>query len=300
MNEMAVFVRVVETGSFSEAARQTGSTPSAISRSIARLERALKTHLLQRTTRKLRLSDSGVAVYKHCRDMVASAHAAMEISGKLSDVPEGRLHISIPRAVGQFLVHPHIPAFLAAFPLVDVILRLEDRDFDLIDERIDLAFRITDEPPSGLMGRRLMRIDHIICATPAYLAQYGTPVHPHDLKHHSCIAPGTEAMDSRWKFSLDGRTANVDVQGRYTVNDSFAILDVVLHHQGIGALPYFVARDAVHEGAVVPLLQEWTLGTNFSGDVWILYPRTRHLPPKIRSFVDFIARRLPDPAQFAR
>jgi len=296
LDEMATFVRVVDSGSFSEAARQLGSTPSAVSRAIARLERALKTRLLQRTTRKLRLSDSGQGVYRHCRDMLDSAHAAVEVSGQLSGEPAGKIRISVPRALGRFLVHPCIPDFLALHPKVDVVLRLEDHEVDLIDGQIDLAFRITDEPPPGLMGRRLMRIEHIICATPDYLAAHGTPAHPHELKKHSCIALGEDAVDSRWKFSKDGRTVSVDIDGRYTANHTGVRLDAVLHHIGIGGMPYFIARPALEEGRVRQLLPDWTFKTNYYGDAWMLYPPTRYLPPKLRAFIDFVSARLADDA----
>lgn len=299
MYEMAIFVKVVDTGSFSEAARQLGATPSAVSRSIARLERELKTRVLQRTTRKLRLSDSGVEIYKHCRDMMDSAHAAMEVSGKHDDEPAGKIRISAPRALGRFLIHPHIPAFLARYPKVDVVLRLEDQYLDLIDEQIDLAFRITDEPPPGLMGRRLMRIEHIICATPAYLAAQSTPLHPRDLKHHSCIALGENAIDSRWKFRKDNKTTSVDIEGRYTANHTGVRLDAVLHHLGIGGLPYFIAKPALDEGLIEQVLPDWIFQTNYYGDAWILHPPTRHIPPKVRSFIDFMTQVTGDKASLA-
>jgi DNA-binding transcriptional LysR family regulator len=148
---MAIFVKVVETGSFSEAARQLGSSPSAVSRSISRLEKALATRLLQRTTRKLRLSDGGEEVFKRCQEMVNAARSVMEISGQFTDEPEGVVRLSVPKAVGRIVIHPHIPEFLRRYPKVDVELLLEDRQVDLIDDHVDLAIRITDRPPAGLV-----------------------------------------------------------------------------------------------------------------------------------------------------
>lgn len=290
--EMAIFVKVVETGSFSGAARQLGFTPSVVSRSVARLERELKTQVLLRTTRKLRLSDSGVEVYKHCCQMLESAYAAMEVSGTFSAEPAGKLRLCAPRALGRFLIHPHIPAFLARYPQVDVVFRMEDHAPDLMAEQIDLAFCITDEPPPGLMGRRLMRIEHIVCATPAYLARHGTPLHPHELKQHSCIALSEDVVDSRWKFSKEGKTATVDVEGRYTANHTGVRLDAVLQHLGIGGLPYFTARQALEEGLVCQVLPDWTFRTNYYGDAWVLYAPTRHVPPNVRVFIDHIAGQL--------
>lgn len=292
MGEMAVFVKVVETGSFSEAARQLAATPSAISRSVSRLEKALGTRLLQRTTRKLRLSESGQEVYVHSLAMVNAAQAAMAVSGRLDHEPQGIVRLSTPKAVGRFVIHPHMPDFLARYPKVDVNLLLDDRYVDLIDDRIDLAIRITDQPPPGLMGRRLLNIEHMLCATPQYLAQHGTPQHPHDLKAHSCIYLGEEPGDSRWKFRQGNKQVSVDVHGRYAANHTGVRLDAVLHHIGIGSLPYFTARHALQQGLVVQVLPDWTFRNNYCGELWILYPPTRHLPPKLSVLVQFLAERL--------
>nr|BFE95251.1 LysR family transcriptional regulator [Pseudomonas brassicacearum subsp. brassicacearum] len=216
--EMAIFVKVVETGSFSEAARQSGSSPSAISRSISRLEKALATRLLQRTTRKLRLSDGGEEVFKRCQEMVAAARSVMEISGQFTQEAEGRIRVSVPKAVGRFVIHPHMPEFLRRYPKVDVELFLEDRQVDLIDDHVDLAIRITDQPPVGLVGRQLLTIDHLLCATPQYLAEHGTPTHPHDLLEHSCIYLGVTPNDARWKFKKGSKSVTVGVHGRYAAN----------------------------------------------------------------------------------
>ncbi|MDP2147458.1 MAG: LysR family transcriptional regulator, partial [Pseudomonas sp.] len=172
LGEMAIFVKVVETGSFSEAARQLGASPSAVSRSISRLEQALATRLLQRTTRKLRLSEGGEEVFKRCQEMVSAARSVMEVSGQYTHEAEGLVRVSVPKAVGRFVVHPHMPEFLRRYPKVDVQLILEDRQVDLIDDNVDLSIRITDSPPPGLVGRQLLPIEHLLCATPQYLAAH--------------------------------------------------------------------------------------------------------------------------------
>ena len=170
LTEMVVFVKVVEAGSFSAAARQLGSSPSAVSRSIARLEKALAIRLLQRTTRKLRLSDAGEEVFRRCREMAGAAQAVMDLSGRFTREAEGLIRVSVPKAVGRYVIHPHMPEFLRRYPKVDVQLILEDRYVDLIDDNVDLSIRITDEPPPGLVGRELFPIEHLLCATPQYLA----------------------------------------------------------------------------------------------------------------------------------
>jgi DNA-binding transcriptional LysR family regulator len=283
---------VVETGSFSETARQMGATPSAISRAISRLEKVLGTRLLQRTTRKLRLSESGQQIYVNCLDMVNAAQAVMESSGQFHSEPQGTVRMSVPKAVGHFMLHPHMPEFFQRYPKIDVQMLLEDRYVDFIDDGVDLAIRITDHPPGGLMGRRLIEINHLLCATPQYLAEHGTPEQPQDLKQHSCIYLGEQPSDSKWKFQQGSKTITVQVSGRYSANHTGIRLDAALKHIGIASLPYFVARHALQDGRLIQVLPDWYFKTYYSGDAWLLYPPTRHLPPKLSVFIQFLAEKL--------
>ena len=288
LGEMAIFVKVVETGSFSEAARQMGASPSSVSRSISRLEQALAARLLQRTTRKLRLSEGGEEVFKRCQEMVNAARSVMEISGQFTHEAEGLVRISVPKAVGRFVIHPHMPEFLRRYPKVDVQLILEDRPVDLIDDNLDLILRISDSPPPGLVGRPLFPIEHLLCATPQYLAEHGTPEHPHDLLNHSCIYLGETPADARWKFRQAGKTVTVGVRGRYAANHTGVRMDAVLQHVGIGSLPYFTARHALEAGEVVQVLAQWDFIASYHGEVWLLHSPTRYLPPKLRVFIDYL------------
>ncbi|HFI1947762.1 TPA: LysR family transcriptional regulator [Yersinia enterocolitica] len=294
LSEMAIFVKVVETGSFSAVARQLGGSPSAISRSVSRLEKALATRLLQRTTRKLRLSESGEEVFKRCNAMLNAANSVMEISGQYSQEPEGLIRVSVPKAVGRFVVHPHMPEFLQRYSKIDVQLILDDRYVDFIDENVDLVIRITDQPPPGMVGRQLMNIEHLLCATPEYLAAQGTPLHPHDLAQHSCIYLGETPGDARWKFRQGTKAITVAVKGRYAANHTGVRLDAVLQHIGIGSLPYFTARTTLQQGQLVQVLPEWRFISSYSGGLWLLYPPTRYLPAKLRVFIDYIVGRLRD------
>lgn len=292
LQEMAIFVKVVETGSFSETARQLGNTPSAISRAISRLERALGTRLLQRTTRKLRLSESGKQVYAYCLEMVNAAQAVIDNSGKFNSEPHGTVRISVPKAVGHYLLHPHIPEFLERYPKVDVQMLLEDKLIDFIDDEIDLAIRITNEPSLGLKGRKLIEIDHVIVATAEYLEKNGVPQQPQDLKEHQCIYLGEQASDSKWKFQKENKTTSVSVKGRYSANHTGIRLDAALKHMGIASLPYFVARHSLETKALIQVLPDWYFKTYYSGDAWLLYPPTRYLAPKIEVFIHFLAEKL--------
>lgn len=286
--DMAVFSRVVDAGSFSAAARQLGVTPSAVSRQVARLEGVLRVRLLERTTRKLRLTQAGTAVFSRCQDMVAAAREVLALSDTHTATPRGLVRVSMPKAIGRLVVHPLMPSFLRLYPEVDVQLVITDRTVDLFEEAIDLAIRITDEPPSGLAGRPLMRIRHLICASPSYLAEHGTPLHPRDLAQHSCIYLGENEFDRHWRFRHTGEEVRVKVSGRYAANHSEVRLEGALQSMGIASLPKFTARAALAAGELVPVLVDWEHATDYAGMAWLLYPPNRFLAPKLRVWIDHL------------
>ncbi len=289
---MAIFVAVVKAGSFSEAARQLGYSPSSISRSVKQLEKGLGVCLLQRTTRKLRLSDSGEEVYQYCLAMDNAAQEAMMLSNNQLASDKGLIRVSAPKAVAYSLIHPHVPDFLNDHPEIDLQLILNDEELDQIDHKIDLMFRITHNPPPGMMGRRLMPINHIVCATESYLQTHGEPEHPRDLEKHSCISLGETAADSKWRFIKGTSTTQIQVRGRYIANHTRVRLEAMLSGLGVASVPYFVAKEALASGQAKQVLSEWTFDTSYCGDLWMLYPPTRYLPIKVKKFVEHIAGRI--------
>lgn len=290
--DLALFVQIVEQGSFSAVARLTGTTPSAVSRSVSRLERELGSKLLHRSTRKLRLSDAGKTVYAHALEMLESARLAMDAAGSAQQVAQGKLTLSVPKAVGRFVIHPLMSEFLARFPQVDVCLRLEDRYLDLIDDGIDLALRITHSPSPGLHGKPLMPVSHLICATPHYLRQHGAPQNPQDLRDHSCISLGETPADARWKFRREGKTEIVQTRGRYAANHTAVRLDAVKQNLGIGSLPLFTAREALERGEIVQVLAEWEFISSYSGELWLLWAGNKHMPARMRAMIDYLSEKI--------
>jgi DNA-binding transcriptional LysR family regulator len=232
--------------------------------------------------------------------MVQAARSVMDMSGRFGGEAEGLIRVSVPKAVGRFVIHPHMPEFLHRYPKVDVQLILEDRHLDLIDDQVDLAIRITDQPPPGLAGRPLIPIEHLICATRDYLEQHGWPQHPHDLAAHSCIYLGENANDRRWKFRKGDETETVTVHGRYVANHTEVRLEGVLQHLGIGSLPYFTARRALEAGDIVQVLPDWEFIASYYGMAWLLYSPTRYLSPKLRVFIDYLVECLADEPRLPR
>ncbi|MCB1957532.1 MAG: LysR family transcriptional regulator [Rhodocyclaceae bacterium] len=290
--DLAVLVHVVEAGSFSAAARRLATTPSAISRQVARLEAALGLRVLERTTRSLRLTEGGAEVHRHAREMLRAALAAGEVSGGTPEAPRGLLRVSAPKALARQVIHPLVPPFLARFPDVDVQLMLTDGDTDLIRDGVDLAVRITDAPPPGLAARRLMTVRQGLYASPAYLARQGTPDHPMALAGHQCIYLGETADDNLWRFRRGGETAQVRVRGRYVANHTEVRREGIEAGLGIGSLPDFAARAALEAGRIAPVLADWHLETAYQGGVWILYLPGAHPSPKARAFIDHLVAQL--------
>ncbi|PVX73138.1 LysR family transcriptional regulator [Paraburkholderia unamae] len=293
--DLATFARVVEAGNFSVAARQLGSTPSTVSRQMQRLERALGTRLLERSTRSLRLTEAGAEVYRHCADMVEAAAGAADAASRLTGRPHGRVSISAPISFAQSVIHPLISGFLRAYEEVAVQLMFTDRDVDPVRDSVDIVIRPTPTPPPGLAARRLGTLRWMPCASPAYLRARGTPAHPRDLARHDCLYLGETPDDNRWAFRRGAQTHVVEVKGRYIANDVGARRDAALHDRGIASLPEFAAAQALREGSLVHVLPEWSLEPRaYSGPVWLLYPPNRYLPPKVRVLIDWLAQQLPD------
>ena len=290
--EMAVFARVVEAGSFSGAARDLGLTPSAVSRQVARLEARLQVRLLERTTRRLRLTEAGQAAHARCQTLVGAAREVLALSDTHTARPRGVVRVSCPKAVARQVIHPWVPAFLQRYPEVDVQLVVTDREVDLLAEAIDVALCITDSPPPGLAGRPLTQLPHLICATPQYLDQHGRPRHPQDLAQHSCLALGEHPGDQTWRFQRGETHASVKVRGRYLANHSEVRLEGALHHLGIASLPGFCAHRALEAGALERVLPDWTHLTDYAGPLWLLYPSQRFLPAKLRVWIDHLVEAL--------
>ncbi|MDE1006353.1 MAG: LysR family transcriptional regulator [Paraburkholderia fungorum] len=291
--DMAVFARVVDAGNFSVAARQLGSTPSTVSRQIKRLEDALATRLLERSTRTVRVTESGAQVARFCRDMVSAASGAVDAAGQLADRPQGKVRVSAPTAFAKTVIHPLIPGFLRTYGEVDLQLLFTDHDVDPLADDVDLVIRLTGHPPQGLAGRRLGTVRWLLVASPAYVRERGTPVQPRDLLKHDCIYLGETADDNRWRFRRGTETQTVDVKGRYIANHAGARLEAAQQDFGIANLPEFAAAEALQSGELVQVLPDWNLEARaYVGSVWLLYPPNRFLPPKVRVLIDYLVAQL--------
>lgn len=288
MQELVAFVRVAEAGSFSAAARQHGMTPSAVSRQVARLERALGVTLLQRSTRQLTLTDAGLDVLEHGRQMIAAAQDSLLAAQGHASEPKGLVRLSAPKALARHVLQPVLLDFLNRYPEVDLHLQVTDRDVDPIRDGVDLAVRLTDDPPPGLVARALLPVQQWLLASPDYLAAHSPIARPEDLLAHSCLPIGEQPRDNRWRFTRGEADVTVAVSGRYALNHSEMRLAAIERGIGIGCVPDFVARDALQAQRVVRLLPEWSLDTHYQGVAYLLFAPSRHTAPRVRVLIEHL------------
>lgn len=288
MHELVTFVRVAESGSFSAAARRHGLTPSAVSRQVARLERAMGVTLLQRTTRQLRLTQAGLEVLERGREMVAAAQATLRVAEGHVGAPKGLVRISAPKAFARHVLHQPLLDFMQRYPDVDVHLMVTDRPVDPLREGVDLVVRLTDDPPQGMVARALMPVRQLVLASPDYLFKHGAVETPHDLLTHSCLSLGEHALDNRWHFIRGDEEAEVTVNGRYTINHSEMRLAAIEAGLGVGCVPDFVAGEALASGRVVELLPDWTFDSHYQGKAQLLFTASRYTAPKVRALIDHL------------
>ena len=288
LKEMAIFAQVVDSGGFSAAARVLDLTTSAVSRHVSRLETHMGGRLLHRTTRSLSLTELGQHVHEGCTRMLSTAREIHALAGSYRARPNGVLALTAPVAMGQVWLSPRLPAFLERYPEVQIRLILVDRNVDLVEEGIDLAIRIANEPAPGLAARPLGNVQYVLVASPQYIARHGAPATPEQLPLHPCSYLGYARFGELWTMRRAGAVAQLRVPSRLTINNSVALLAAVEAGSGIGLLPNFTARAALEQGRVQRVLPEWELDEPYAAKVYAVYPPGPHLALKVRAFIDYL------------
>ncbi|WP_010324005.1 LysR family transcriptional regulator [Marinobacterium stanieri] len=286
--DMAAFVAVVETGSFTNAAEKMDITPSAVSRQVARLEASLAAQLIERTTRRQSTTAVGMAVYEQCRNMLDNASEALRVSESDTSIPRGRLKIAIPKALAKQVLEPHLLAFGKTYPEISLHLMVTDQRMDPARQDVDIVFHVSAEPLEHLVSKRLGSVRSILCASPDYLDRRGRPSMPADLLNHDCIPLGLNQGDNHWKLTRATQQVTLAVTGRYTNNHSEMRLRAVKEGFGIGIFPDFVVHEALAEGLVEQVLPGWHVHSDFQGEVHMQFQPMRFMPAKMRAFIDFM------------
>jgi DNA-binding transcriptional LysR family regulator len=297
LQDLAVFAAVAETEGFSAAARRLGVSKAMVSVAVARLEERLGVRLLQRTTRRLSLTEAGAAALPHAQRALLAARDAEEAATQSLTSPRGLLRLNAPMSFGLLHVAPALGAFAKTYPEVRVDLVLDDRVLDLAEGGFDLALRIGTLPDSSLVSQHVGQSRNVIAAHPDYLARAGAPGSPTDLAGHAALVYSLAATGARWTLTRGRRAETVRVGGPLKANSSLALRSALLQGLGVARVPWFVVGEDLARGRLVQVLPEWELPAQ---DIHALTTSREHVPRKTRAFIDFFRARIGSPPYWER
>ena len=283
---MTAFVRSVDGGGFSAAARELGLTPSALSKLVTRLEDRLGARLLQRTTRRLQLTPEGEAFYVRSRRILADMDEAEAEVVAAGVRPTGLLRLHCGSAFGMHQRAPAIPLFLERHDGVELDITISDEPLVGLGEGVDLAIRIGPLDESSMVARRICNLERVICAAPSYLERCGTPRTPDELQQHNCLWITSLPVLRRWPFDTDDGIRVVHIDGNVVANNAETVLQLAMAGVGITRLTDVIVGDAIGRGELIPILSEWHHVEPVP--LYATYPSGRNLSPKIRVMVDFL------------
>lgn len=279
------FVQVAENESFTQTSKKLAISTAQVSRQISALEKRLNVKLFYRTTRKVSLTEEGRIFYQHCRSVLDGLDAAERAITNLQSKPQGKIKLTAPVTYGEQQVLPLVTNFMVQYGDVEVSAYLTNQNVDLVEEGYDLAIRLGKLADSSMMAKKLGNRTNYVCASPAYLKTYGIPHSISELNKHSCLL-GT--LDY-WHFMEGGKEKNIRVAGRLRYNSGHCLADAALKGLGIVQLPDYYVEPYLQSGELVSLLDNYRESAE---GIWAVYPQNRHLSPKIRLLVNYLAEHL--------
>ena len=289
LTDVAVFVRVVERGSFTLAADELELSRAVVSKYVSRLEERLGARLLHRTTRRLSLTEAGAALFEASRAAIERIEEAEGAVAQLQSEPRGRLKVSAPMSFGILHLGAAMAEFARAHSRVSLDVRLDDRFVNLVEEGVDVAIRIGALTDSSLVARRLATTTTLVCAAPSYLAEHGEPEVPEDLATHECLIYSYLSTANVWRFTApDGREIPVAVNGGFRINNGIVLADAAVAGRGVLLAPTFYVAPQLREGKLRRILAGYSLPQL---GIHAVYPQRSQVPPKVRAFVDFLVKR---------
>jgi len=289
LNGMRVFAQVVEAKSFSAAADKLGMSKSLASRHVSALERSLSVKLLNRSTRKLSLTEAGALFYEHCARIVQEAELAEQRLTRTQSEPAGLVSVTATPAFAVRHVVPALTEFCQKYPKIRVKLSCSNRTLDLGDAGFDLGIRVSFDPDPNLVARKLAVNRSVLCASPAYLKRHAMPRRIEDLRKHECVLFPPLAPKGVWTFRRDRRKYSVPVAGVFETDEIDVVRAAVAAGLGIGILPVYMVGDALQQGQLVPLLRQFQVVPESA--IYLVYLPNRTLSSRVRALIDFLAQR---------
>jgi DNA-binding transcriptional LysR family regulator len=294
LNDLFYFAKVVEHGGFMAASRVVGVPKSRLSRRIAELEERLGVRLLQRTTRRLSLTDIGHHYYQHCQAVLSEAEAAEETIARVRAEPRGLVRISCPELLAKTLLAPILPRFLAENPLVRVQLEASNRRVDLVEEGVDIAIRVRNvlENSANLVARKIAMSSMVLVASPDLLSRLGTPNQPQQLNRYPCLTMSRPDGRGQWVLlDGDGHENTIQIESPRLMTDDLVVLEQAAKQGlGIAMLPHLVCQDSLSKGLLQPLLPDCEIPW---GIMHLVFPSRRGLVPAVRQLIDFLVAEMP-------
>jgi DNA-binding transcriptional LysR family regulator len=285
-DEMAAFVRSVELGGFSAAARELTLTPSALSKLVSRLEARLGVRLLNRTTRRVALTPEGSVFFERCRAILADIEDAENAVMRSRQRPRGRLRLHVGVGFGLHQVVPALPRFIKRYPEVEVDLMIEDRSVELVKENVDISVRPGPPKDKSAVVRKVCEFERVVCASPEYLSRYGTPRSPDELLEHHRTVISSIPGRGRWSFATPAGRREIEVVPTMTANNADCVLEFALMGLGIVCLNEFIVSEAIRESRLVRVLPAYHCAETTS--MLASYQHTRHRLPRVAAMLQFL------------
>ncbi|KVD46823.1 LysR family transcriptional regulator [Burkholderia sp. ABCPW 11] len=283
-----VFLETVARGSISSAAVCLGMSRAMAARYVAQMEEWADSRLLHRTTRKLSLTATGEEVLEICKEILALARDVSVVGAQTGDAPKGLLRVTASSIFAEYCLTDALMAFLQRHRAITVDLQVVDRQTNLAEDGIDLAVRVTNALDPNLIARKLGEVRSVVCASPAYLAAYGTPVHVRDLTAHNCLTYSHYGR-SLWHFKADGESIDVPVSGNFVTNEASLVVRAALRGAGVALLPRFAVEQALHDSLLIELTPDFEVEPL---GVFAVYLSRHRMPSSLRTLIDFLAENL--------
>jgi DNA-binding transcriptional LysR family regulator len=288
-NEMSIFARVVDRGGFAAAASDLGLSPSAVSKLITRLESRLGVRLLNRTTRRLALTAEGEVFLDRSRKILDAIEAAESEVASSRRASQGHLRVHAFPTFAVDQLSAALPDFLTRYPRITFEFQVTNRVVDLVDDNIDIALRVGPLDDTPFVARKIANLTQVVCASPAYLSKRGKPNRPPELAEHACLTLSHVPGSRTWPFSVDGKTVKVDVRGSVAADSAHMLLRLAINGAGIIRFGDIIVAEAIRDGRLVPLLEDWQQPEGFP--LWATFLPGRQRIPRVKAFLDFLMER---------
>ncbi|RLV61467.1 LysR family transcriptional regulator [Parashewanella curva] len=294
LEPIAIFTHVARAGSFSAAARKLGISKSKVSTQVADLEHKLGIQLIQRTTRSLSLTEAGNMLYEQGEELLRDVEQSVASVHNLNESTRGVLKVGISQSFGTMHIIPALPDFMAKHPELSLQVSLLDHKVDVVNEGLDLLLTMSEQLPLGMVARPLMKSQFVLVASPEYIARCGEPKRPEDLVEHNCLVYHGEWHEhSTWQFRRGDDYCEIGVSGNFKVDNAPALKSAAVSGLGMVYLASYLLEDEIEKGTLVPLLRDWQLSHHLP--LQAVYPRRKHLAPKVSVFIEFIKEHIGTP-----